>query len=212
MQLKIDDKTYEIEIIKKATTKNTYIRISDDLKIVVTTNIFTSNKSIVKLIEEKARSIKKMINQKEKKVSYESKFFYLGKEYDIVYTNNNSIIFGDEKVFIGKSVDVEKLLKKQATTIFKERLDYWYNKFSRRIPYPSLTIRKMKSRWGVCNVRDKRVTLNLELIKRDISNLDYVIVHELSHLIHANHSKDFWNVVEENYKDYKNIRKQMKEY
>ena len=70
----------------------------------------------------------------------------------------------------------------------------------------------MKTRWGVCNTRNKRVTLNLELIKKPLFCLDYVIVHELSHLIHPNHSKDFWLLVEDNCKNYKQIRKLMKEY
>ena len=54
----------------------------------------------------------------------------------------------------------------------------------------------MTSRWGVCNIKNHNVTLNLELSKYDISALDYVIVHELSHLIEFNHSKNFWNIVE----------------
>ena len=70
----------------------------------------------------------------------------------------------------------------------------------------------MTTRWGVCNTRSKTVTLNLELIKRDTKYLDYVIVHELSHLIHANHSSDFWDLVEENMPDYKKYRKEMKEF
>ena len=70
----------------------------------------------------------------------------------------------------------------------------------------------MKSRWGVCNTKSKIITLNLELIKRDITFLDYVINHELSHLIHPNHSKDFWNLVSINYPNYKEIRKMMKKY
>ena len=85
-----------------------------------------------------------------------------------------------------------------------------YQKFIYKIPYPSLTIGKMKTRWGVCNVKTKRVTLNLELIKKDKIYLDYVIVHELSHLLYANHSKEFWKCVEDNFKDYKKIRKEMK--
>ena len=59
----------------------------------------------------------------------------------------------------------------------------------------SLTIRKMKTRWGVCNYKTKRVTLNFNLIKKDIKYLDYVIVHELSHLLYPNHSKNFWKYV-----------------
>ena len=70
----------------------------------------------------------------------------------------------------------------------------------------------MTTRWGVCNIKLKTVTLNLELIKRDSKYLDYVIVHELSHLIHPNHSREFWNLVEENIGDYKKYRKEMKEF
>ena len=67
----------------------------------------------------------------------------------------------------------------------------------------------MKTRWGVCNVKTHKVTLNLELIKKDKKYLDYVIVHELSHMLHANHSKEFWKCVEANCPDYKKLRKEL---
>ena len=70
----------------------------------------------------------------------------------------------------------------------------------------------MKTRWGVCNVRTHVITLNLELIKRDPKYLNYVIMHELSHLIHGNHSARFWNLVEENCPGCKKIGKEMKEF
>ena len=53
---------------------------------------------------------------------------------------------------------------------------------------------------------------NLELIKKDIACLDYVIVHELSHFIEMNHSDRFWNVVGANYPNYKEVRRIMKNY
>ncbi len=212
MRLNIDDEVYNIKINKKISTKNVYIRVNDDLDVIVSANKFTSDRAIEKIINENLASIEKMIRKIKAKKIYNSKFFYLGKEYDVIYTNSDSIEFGIDKVFIGKNVDVDSQLKKLALPLFKERLDYIYSNFSDDIPYPSLTIRKMKSRWGVCNTKTKRVTLNLELIKKNISCLDYVIVHELSHLIHANHSKDFWNLVEKNYPEYKKVRKLMKEY
>ena len=55
------------------------------------------------------------------------------------------------------------------------------------------------------------VTLNLELIRKDVKYLDYVIVHELSHLVYFNHSADFWALVGKYCKNYKQIRKEMKE-
>lgn len=212
MKLKIKEDIYDVEILKKNTTRNTYIRVREDLTILVTTNIFTKDKAIEKLINENIINLEKMIQKIKDKNNYNSKFFYLGKEYDVVKINDNSISFGEEKVFIGRNIDIDKYLKNSAQKLFLERLEYWYNKFSDNIPYPTLTIRKMKSRWGVCNVKTKRVTLNLELIKKDISCLDYVIVHELSHLIHPDHSKKFWSLVEKNYPDYKKVRKILKEY
>ena len=212
MELRLNNNIYKVEIIKKRTTKNTYIRVKEDLTILVTTNIFMRDKQIEKIINENIDSIEKMIEKIKSKNIYNSKFFYLGKEYDAIYTNTDNIVIGEEKVFIGKNVDVDKVLKKLAEPLFLERLDYWYNKFSCDIPYPSLTIRKMKSRWGVCNIKTKRVTLNLELIKKEVSCLDYVIVHDLSHLIYADHSKRFCALVEENYPEYKKFRKLLKEY
>lgn len=121
---------------------------------------------------------------------------------------------GNEKVFVNKYItpeEVDKWYKKEALRLFSERLELAYNSFSRNIPHPTLTVRKMTTRWGVCNTKDHRVTLNLELMKKPLFCLDYVIMHELSHLVYPNHSALFWSVVEENCKEYKEIRKYMKE-
>ena len=96
-------------------------------------------------------------------------------------------------------------------SIFKERLEYNYHLFEENIPFPGLKIRSMKTRWGVCNRRNKTVTLNSALIKESIDKIDYVIIHELSHIIHFNHSRAFWNLVGKYCTDYKRIRKEMRE-
>lgn len=212
MRFTIDEENYNVEINRKVSNRNTYIRVKKDLTILVTTNTFTSDKAISKLLDENYSKIVKMIKSQEIKKENNEGFFYLGKKYDIVYVDYCDISFGESKVFINKELDIDKWYKKQAKKIFKEHIDLMYDNFSRNIPYPSLRIRKMTSRWGVCNIKLKTITLNLELIKRDIKYLDYVIVHELSHLIHPNHSKEFWNLVEENIGDYKKYRKEMKEF
>lgn len=211
MQLRINNKLYDVEIVKKRTTKNTYIRVKEDLTIYVTTNYYVSDKQIVRALEESISSITKMIERVERKNTNKNYFWYLGKKYDLIYTNNKEVLFGDAKVFVPHNFDIDKWYKKQASTLFLERLNYNYSIYNKKIPYPSLTIRKMTSRWGVCNTRLKRVTLNLELIKKDPICLDYVIIHELSHFIYGDHSKKFWFLVEENFKDYKSVRKLMKE-
>ena len=70
----------------------------------------------------------------------------------------------------------------------------------------------MTTRWGVCNIKTHIITLNLELMKRDVKYLDYVIIHELTHLVHGDHSRSFWNTVEENMPDYKKYKDDMKEF
>lgn len=212
MKLEIDGVVYPIVIEKKKTTKNTYIRVKEDLTIYVTTNILTRNSSINKIIDENYKAICKMIEKQEIKNNNNSDFHFLGNRYDIIYTEYCDISFGENKVFLNKNIDVDKWYKKQAKIIFKKHLDEIYKTFSREIVYPELRIRKMTTRWGVCNTKTKVITLNLELIKRDEKYLDYVIVHELSHLIHPNHSSKFWELVEENFPKYKQIKKEMKEF
>lgn len=212
MHINIDNKQIEVIITKKKGNKNTYLRVKEDLKLYVTTSFFMTERKIKEIINENIDSIIKMYDKQNFKQELKKDFYYLGKKYDIVRTNGKDISFGDEKIFIPSNLDIDKWLKKEASKIFKERLDYWYSNFDRKIPYPSLTIRKMTSRWGVCNSKLVRVTLNLDLIKKDIECLDYVIVHELSHFIEMNHSNRFWQVVGSNYPNYKEIRRIMKNY
>lgn len=201
-----NDKKYNIEIVRK-NNKNTYLRVRDN-KIIVSTNYFTTKKQIIKLIEDNTAFINKALDKSIKKKE-DDHFKLFGKSYDIIHgpfnteINNDKIYTKDEKAF-------NKYFTKYIKNIYSERLDYWYNIFEENIPYPNLKIRKMTSRWGVCNIKNHNVTLNLELSKYDISALDYVIVHELSHFIHHNHSKDFWLLVGKYYPNYKDIRKMLR--
>lgn len=57
-------------------------------------------------------------------------------------------------------------------------------------------IKKMKTRWGTCNVRDHRIWLNLELAKKSPKFLESIVVHEMTHLLEANHSKKFYQLMD----------------
>lgn len=212
MQIKVDGKLYDVIIQRKKSNRGTYIRVKKDLKIYVTTNYFSTLKSIQKLIESNYDKIVDMIKTQEKRSANSDGFFYLGKKYNIVYVDYTDISLGENKVFMKKGFDVDKWYKKQAEDLFKRKLEEHYQSFSKKIPHPTLRIRKMKSRWGVCNIKTHIITLNLELMKRKEKYLDYVIVHELSHLIHPDHSSKFWDLVEENFPKYKECRKEMKDF
>lgn len=206
MRFEYKDKSYDIVVLKKRTTKNLYIKVKDDLKIYITCNTFTSDREIKRIVDNNRKSIERMLDRAIMLEEKKQDFYFLGKKYDIVYTNIDEVSLGENKIFLSKNIDLDKWLKKQALKIFSEHLENCYENFTRSIPHPSLRIRKMKTRWGVCNTKTYVITLNLELITKDINCLDYVVYHELSHLVEANHSKRFWTVVEENFKDYKKYR------
>ena len=212
MKFTYNQKTYDVEIEKKRGNRNTYIRVKKDLKIHVTTNMFTPMFSIEKLIHDNYDRICDMIDMQEVKARNNSGFYYLGKQYTIIYGDQKDLSFSGDKVFVPHDFDVDKWYKKQAKILFSERFQFNYEHYSRIIPKPSLRIRKMTSRWGVCNIKTHVITLNLELIKRDICYLDYVIVHEMAHLIYGDHSASFWKLVGENIPNYKKYRDEMKEF
>ena len=208
MQIAIDNNVYDVEIIKK-NNRNTYIRVKNG-KIIVTTNYLSSKSSIKKLIEDNLSSIEKMIDIDNKKNDKEDNFYYFGKKYDVIY-GFNVLEISSDRIYASNKKKFDKYILKEITNIYQSRLDYWYNVFEEKIPVPNLKIRKMTSRWGVCNIRSHNVTLNYNLSKYDICCLDYVIVHELSHFIHHDHSKKFWLLVGKYYPEYKKCKKMLKE-
>lgn len=198
-------------IVEKKKNKNTYIRVKEDNVVLITTNYLTTKKKIIKLIEDNKDFILKNLKRMDRIKEKEEKFFYLGNEYNIIIMPSKEVSIIGNNIYTESEDKLNRWLNKNIKLLFKERLDTIYNLFDEVIPYPKLRIRKMKTRWGVCNKRDVVVTLNSDLIKYDITKLDYVIVHELSHFIHFNHSTSFWNLVSKYCPDYKKIRKDLKE-
>lgn len=211
MKYNVDGIDYEI-VIEKKKIKNIYIRVKDDMKIHVTCNALTPKFTIRNILDENINSLRKMINQAKKTIDRSTKFFYLGKEYDIIIDRNiKSITIVDNKIYTKDEKMLNKWYKDEIIRIFDERYVYVYNHFRENITSPILKIRTMKSRWGVYNRKNHTITLNSKLIEYDISKIDYVIIHELSHIIHFDHSKNFWNLVGKYCKDYKKIRKELKD-
>ena len=200
---------YEV-IIEKKNNKNTYIRVKDDLKIYVSTSYLTPKFMIKSLIDNNKQSINKMIDHALKKQNKKNEYYFLGMKLNIIKSNVKRPYLEYDNLYINNKEDIDKWFNKITRKVFQERLDVIYNNFTKDIPYPKLVIRKMTTRWGVCNKNLQKVTLNYNLIHMDRKYLDYVIVHELSHFIHFDHSKEFWKLVEENEPNYKKIRKEMR--
>lgn len=89
----------------------------------------------------------------------------------------------------------------------RDRVEYFAQEM--KLDFSELKFRKMKSRWGSCSSK-KVITLNSELTKLRSELIDYVVVHELSHLVHMNHSKDFHAFVESHLPNSKKFREELK--
>ncbi len=104
---------------------------------------------------------------------------------------------------------MEKRYRNAARDVFNAKVAY-YHQFTKGT-YTSITIRDQKSRWGSCSSRGT-LSFNYRLIFAPPKVLEYVVVHELCHLTHMNHSKDFWNMVAQIMPEYKIYKTWLREH
>lgn len=203
MSVSIDGNEYEVVILRK-NNKRLYIRYKDG-KIEVSSPKFVSDKEIAKLVNENIDYVKKMIDND----TYDNScFYYLGKKYKIILSDIEGVFFEDEYVFVKSMKVLDKYYDSEVKRIFTERVELFKDVIE--VPEFDLKFRKMKTRWGVCNFTNKNITLNTELLKRDLDLLDYVIVHEMCHFYHQDHSSNFWKCVSLYYPKYKEARKRLR--
>jgi len=126
---------------------------------------------------------------------------YLGRQYRLkIVPNDENVVKAYRGQLWMHAVDtnpdalkqqLDTWYKQKATIVFNELLEEVLPKFNRyKINKPTLSIRYMSKRWGSCTPGGK-IILNTELIKAPKGSIEYVIVHELSHLVHHNHTKAF---------------------
>ena len=104
---------------------------------------------------------------------------------------------------------VDDWYRRQAERVFSERLDALLPRFQ-HLPRPKLTIRCMKARWGSCGANGA-VPLNLKLMQVGKPLIDYVMVHELCHLVEHNHSKRYYALLDRMLPDWRVRRQQLNE-
>lgn len=104
---------------------------------------------------------------------------------------------------------LENRYRKAAKDYFTARVVY-YHALTGGV-YTSITIRDQKSRWGSCSSRGT-LSFNYRLMFAPPRVLDYVVVHELCHLTHMDHSKNFWNMVEQIMPDYRTYKQWLRDH
>lgn len=137
-------------------------------------------------------------------------FHYLANEYTIKY-HKRDIEIDENSVYINplnakKSTD--EFYKSKAREYLPSRVEYWRGLMGVR--FDALRFRCAKRRWGSCNSKGV-ITLNPYMMKLDHKMIDYIIVHELAHLEHLNHSKQFYELVKEYIPEYMDIQHSINE-
>lgn len=143
-------------------------------------------------------------------------FLYLGKQYMLKIEPSTA---EEVKLYQGRLVvktlnpeatHIKKLLQQwyiaRATILFNKLFEEQFYLFKRfGLEKPVLQIKKMEKRWGSCTPQQK-IILNPELIKAPVACINYVILHELCHLVHHNHSKAFYQLLENFMPDWKKYK------
>ncbi len=211
-----------IKIIRK-NIKNIILKVKSDGSISLTAPRGISSEYIKDLLIKKSDWIKEkqLLFKNSKEISlnkyYDGELFsYLGNRYklktiksDIEKVTINSEyleIYIKDEDHSRKEILIKKWYRKRAELIFfniLQELNRIVKKDVNRIK-----IRDMKTRWGSCNHNKSYINLNLELIKKPKECIEYVVLHELTHLIHPNHSKEFYNYLTLHMPDWK-IRKEL---
>lgn len=112
----------------------------------------------------------------------------------------------EKEIYIKKVV--RKLFKENTENVLKERLPYW-SKIT-NISYNSVNVRDAKTKYGSCIPKTKALHFSSRLIMLKKEAIDAIIVHELCHIVHPNHSKEFYKLVESYIPNYKEIDKYLK--
>ena len=114
----------------------------------------------------------------------------------------------DESIDYGNKI--EKIINKMYMQIIQKQLDYTMKKVTNMVGLApkKYRVRDMKSAWGSCS-STKNISIALKLIEYSPKAFEYVVLHEVCHLKHMNHSKQFWQMVEGYMPDYKKYKKEL---
>lgn len=218
--IKYMELNYTVKYSKKR--KRFGISIERDRSIVVHAPVRATERDISDMLERNKQKIyKHLLNPYKYPVDNEPKLFasgasllYMGKNYqiDIAETHSNQVRFTEKfeicpmpieearKAFKSwfmeqASIDIAPVVERYAKTL--------------GVQYQKIRVSDMSTRWGSCSSKGN-LNFNYRLIKAPLRVLEYVVVHELAHLIEFNHSPDFWDIVAVQIPDYQKQRDWLK--
>jgi len=208
--------TYLVKKSKRAKYVQLRISLDGEIELVVPklVDYLTAEKF---LLEKKDWLYKyfRFVNNKQ------NRYYYLGNnltiipEYNLFSKNLEPGLFNG-KLFLPvtyRETGIKELynswLKDRAKDYIPVRVDYFSKKYNFR--YKNVSIKSQKTRWGSCSSKGN-LSFNYKIMYFNNQVIDYIIIHELCHLVEMNHSRKFWNLVEEMMPDYKIYKKQLNSF
>lgn len=195
------------DILIRTKRRTLTIQVDKAGQVVVKAPTFLSEKKINEFLLKKSKWIEK---NKQKIIKTNASFsniinmksiLFFGEEYEISFTNlTKSVQIMGNKLVVPSKIAVQDLPKhilkwyqKTAKILLKNRLDYFID--LTKLDYSKFSLTKSKTKWGSCST-SKHITLNSRIIALCEDEQDYIIVHEVCHLMEMNHSKAFYDCIE----------------
>ncbi len=225
MEIKIDDEIIEYKLIK-SNRKSVVIEITRDGEVLIRAPKGMKEQDLGRIIKSRQRWIYvRVMAARERKLVINPyvtgrKLLFLGQqiELQVEYQNKRERVFRlEDKLHVWIMEEhkeqipkrIEQWYRQQARTILRKLTDNYANMMNLSIN--QIFIKNQKTRWGSCSAK-RNLNYNYRLVMAPEPVIEYVVIHELCHLIHMNHSKDFWHEVERVQPEYKQYRKWLKDH
>ncbi|MFI5264435.1 MAG: M48 family metallopeptidase [Candidatus Kapaibacterium sp.] len=187
--------------ISRRRVKNARISVNHELHVKVVIPLWYKEKDVAQLFAEKRHWIEKQL------------VHFAKAQKNIPRLEEGEILYLGERINPGFDVGDKKLLQlwylEKARELYTGRINALSAEHG--FTYSKLTLRNQKTRWGSCS-KKKNISLNWKLIKTPLYVIDYVILHELTHTQFFDHSRSFWQKLEQVCPDYKQALAWLKKY
>ena len=219
MEEKIDGMEYKVVESENATKPRIDVDIHD-IKVVIPEDSGIDPRELVKenlsWIKEKKNQYEKYRNQApERSFEEGEKFPFLGKDKEIKVKDigknkvNEDIILSKKKVDRNSiKEELEKLYRKEARKIFKKKSEKYAEKME--VTFNKIMIWNQRTRWASCSPKEN-LSYNWRAIMAPEEIVEYLVIHELTHLKERNHTKRFWRIVKSYDPEYKKNAEWLKE-
>ena len=224
MKKKIEVGNLDVTVRYRRGMKHIYLRVEKNADIVVSAPPRTPNYIIRKLVYD---NLEELVKRRENILSvagvsreYKTgeKYFIFGQEYELNVEERlkNKVFIENNKINIyvkDEQQNREKIFNSAIRKLLIDKCKLFIEKYEpiMNVKVKELRIKKMKTRWGTCNLEAQRIWINQELIKYPIECLEHIIVHEMTHLLEINHTPRFYSLLETYYPTYKENDKVIKE-